>query len=246
MPRAATLTVLTATSALAAAVQVSAATVEDRYGPPHSAPVHAALAEAAPIAAPAAAPVAAPVPAPAPAPARIAVPVPAPAPVAAATPAAAPPTNWLAWSMKTPAAQAKADAPAAPASAPQRLASAALPTSLHGPHPSPAGAMVPVSAPTPVRSAPVSPAAATPPAPDPGPTSNGPRFYSVHRQFGLRPDPIPLPKQFFADNTPDLAAPPPPLPPRPVPGTQAASSPANTASNRARQVEIETADSAAN
>jgi hypothetical protein len=66
----------------------------------------------------------------------------------------------------------------------------------------------------------------------------------VHREFGLSPDPIPLPRQFFAGGSPDLAAPPPPLDPHPVPGTQAATSPANTASNRAREVELETADSA--
>jgi hypothetical protein len=75
-------------------------------------------------------------------------------------------------------------------------------------------------------------------------TAQPPRRYSVAREFGLTPDPIPLPQQFFADGSPDLAAPPPPLPPKPVPGTQAATSAANTASNRARQVALETADSA--
>jgi hypothetical protein len=75
-------------------------------------------------------------------------------------------------------------------------------------------------------------------------TSQPPRRYSVAREFGLTPDPIPLPQQFFAEGSPDLAAPPPPLPPKPVPGTQAATSGANTASNRARQVALETADSA--
>lgn len=53
-----------------------------------------------------------------------------------------------------------------------------------------------------------------------------------------------LSRQFFGGGD-DLAAPPPPLAPRPVPGTQAATSSANTASNRARQNEILTADSAA-
>jgi hypothetical protein len=73
-----------------------------------------------------------------------------------------------------------------------------------------------------------------------------PRLYSLHREFGLTPDPIPLPKQFFADSAAtDLAAPPPPLDPRPVPGTQAATSPANTASNRARESALATADTQA-
>lgn len=58
---------------------------------------------------------------------------------------------------------------------------------------------------------------------------------------------VALSKQFFAGGDSDMAAPPPPLMPRPVPGTQAVTSTAsaNTASNRARQNEILTADSAA-
>ncbi len=55
---------------------------------------------------------------------------------------------------------------------------------------------------------------------------------------------VALPRQFFASGGDDLAAPPPPLPPRTEPGTQAATSSANTASNRARQNDILTADSA--
>ena len=96
------------------------------------------------------------------------------------------------------------------------------------------------------------PAVWTPPARTIAPAASSagdnqpPRYYSVHREFGLTPDPIPLPAQFFADAaSADLAAPPPPLPPRPVPGTQAATSPANTPANRARAVELQTADSAA-
>lgn len=58
---------------------------------------------------------------------------------------------------------------------------------------------------------------------------------------------VALSKQFFGASTDDMAAPPPPLMPRPVPGTQAVTSTAtaNTASNRARQTALETADSAA-
>src|SRR5665647_1005884 len=56
---------------------------------------------------------------------------------------------------------------------------------------------------------------------------------------------VALSKQFFGAGD-DLAAPPPPLMPRPVPGTPAVTTTAstNTASNRARQNEILTADSA--
>ena len=72
------------------------------------------------------------------------------------------------------------------------------------------------------------------------------RFYSVHREFGVTPDPIPLAPRFFADAAnADLAAPPAPLPPHPVPGSQAAASPANSPANRARAIELDTADSTA-
>ena len=57
---------------------------------------------------------------------------------------------------------------------------------------------------------------------------------------------IALSRQFFAGGSDDMAAAPPPLMPRPVPGTQAITntSTINTASNRARQNELLTADSA--
>ena len=71
-----------------------------------------------------------------------------------------------------------------------------------------------------------------------------PRRYSVDRQYGVQPDPIPLPAQFFADQAAsDLAAPPPPLDPRPVPGAQTVNSAAsaNTPANRARAIALDTA-----
>lgn len=55
---------------------------------------------------------------------------------------------------------------------------------------------------------------------------------------------VALPRQFFGESD-DMAAAPPPVSPRPVPGTQAATASANTAANRALQNEILTADSAA-
>jgi hypothetical protein len=71
------------------------------------------------------------------------------------------------------------------------------------------------------------PASAQPASPQPAAVAaNGlaPRFYSVHRQFGVQPDPIPLPAQFFGDSPQaDLAAPPPPLPPRVILGQGASS-----------------------
>ena len=39
-----------------------------------------------------------------------------------------------------------------------------------------------------------------------------PHFYSLYREYGQTPDPIPLNPQFFAAATPDLAQPPPPVP----------------------------------
>lgn len=66
----------------------------------------------------------------------------------------------------------------------------------------------PAPAPAPVRTA----AASTPPpAPAPDRAGDSPRYYSVHRQAGQDPDPIPLPAPFFLDSAPvDLAEPPPP------------------------------------
>jgi len=123
----------------------------------------------------------------------------------------------------------------APAMRSDRAAITALPTSLYSAYP-PAN---PRQAPATPRSVSTAPAQAA--------VNQPPRFYSVHREFGLKPDPIPLPQQFFAaGGAADLAAPPPPLDPHPVPGTQAATSPLNTAANRAREVELETADSADN
>jgi hypothetical protein len=166
--------------------------------------------------------------------------------------AAAPASGWLNWSTKTPArdgAEAmSADQPSrfqpALASARPDHMAAVLPTSLYSAYPSPAPRQAAASWTPPSRAA-AAPAPAS--AAGSAATNQAPRFYSVHREFGLRPDPIPLPQQFFADSGgSDLAAPPPPLAPHPVAGTQAATSPLNTASNRAREVELETADSAAN
>lgn len=85
----------------------------------------------------------------------------------------------------------------------------------------------------PVASPDAAPVAAQPPSPttaaNPQPAAiaaNGapPHFYSVHRQFGVAPDPIPLAPQFFADGaTADLAGPPPPPAPHLIPGQSASS-----------------------
>jgi hypothetical protein len=102
--------------------------------------------------------------------------------------------------------------------------------------PPPPAPPAPQPAPPPVAAAPVPPAMVA--------AGLRPHRYSVVRQFGLRPDPIPLPSQFFADNAAaDLAAPPPPLDPHPVPGTQAVTSTAsaNTPANRARAIALDTA-----
>ena len=104
--------------------------------------------------------------------------------------------------------------PAAPAEAPPALAGA--------PQPAPTSIYTPASA-TPAAAAPStaeSRAAALPPprgylAPragsDTADASQGVRFYSVHRPFGIQPDPAPIPPQFFAA-TADLSEPPGPLP----------------------------------
>jgi hypothetical protein len=131
--------------------------------------------------------------------------------------------STLTWPGKT----APAPPPAAPAPpAPQPVAVVAAP-------PPPAPPPVPVVA-----------AAAAPAQPLAAQTGLPPHRYSVDRQYGVQPDPIPLPAQFFANSAAtDLAAPPPPLPPRPIPGSQTVSSTAsaNTPANRARAIALDTA-----
>jgi hypothetical protein len=108
------------------------------------------------------------------------------------------------------------------------------------PAPQPIAALSPP--PAPAQAAPAPQPQSPAPSPDGVAHSAQPvRIYSVARQYGVTPDPDPLPAQFFGEDA-DMAAPPPPLPPKAVAGNQAATAPANTASNRAREVAIDTAD----
>jgi hypothetical protein len=71
----------------------------------------------------------------------------------------------------------------------------------------------PRPAPTSIYDAPAKAQAASPPpqsyrqaqANRPANPEGGPRFYSLHREYGIQPDPIPLPPQFFGP-TADLSA----------------------------------------
>ncbi|MBS0298225.1 MAG: hypothetical protein JSR45_18145 [Proteobacteria bacterium] len=124
-----------------------------------------------------------------------------------------------------PHARAVQTRPAAPlmtaADAPAPMIMAAIPASA----PVPASTFAPASiydAPPPVaRAAPVSPVAASPiqaalpAAPVAGPvteasTSDRPRLYSLHREYGEQPDRTQIPAPVYLDALPvDLAAPPP-------------------------------------
>ena len=95
--------------------------------------------------------------------------------------------------------------PAQPAPA-ARPAPAALPTNIYAPAPPRAVAAAPLAGPA--APAPRQIAQASSSTDDYQPT----HFYSLHRQYGDAPDPIPLNAQFFASSTPDLAQPPPPVP----------------------------------
>jgi len=137
--------------------------------------------------------------------------------------------------------------PPPPAAAGDTPAMASLPAALPAPPPEPPPPPQPVvvaePVPVPPTAAPAAPTAGQPApqqsAEDAGHGRLPPHIYSVARQYGITPDPIPLPTQFFADQSEaDLAAPPPPLPPRPVPGAPTVNNPSsiNTPSNRARAV----------
>jgi hypothetical protein len=156
-------------------------------------------------------------------------------------PAAAPP-------LPPPAAQedeaAVASLPAVlPAPSPEGPPPAPQPIAVAQPAPVPAAQPAPAAATT--QAAQANPSTPQQTAEDAGHARLPPHIYSVARQYGLTPDPIPLPTQFFADQSDtDLATPPPPLPPRPVPGAPTVNNPSsiNTPSNRARAVAEDTPD----
>ena len=113
--------------------------------------------------------------------------------------------------------------------------------------PPPARPSAPMPAPRPSSPAPAQQAQESVPSPDGvAHSAQAPHFYSVARQYGVKPDSDQLPAQFFASSAADdMAAPPPPLAPTPVVGSQALTSPLNSASNRAREIAIDTADAGA-
>jgi hypothetical protein len=216
-----------------------------------------------------AAPAAPPPPAPPPAASIYTPPSPPPAPPAVAQVTA--PTPTVAPMAPPPVApQASLRAPPPPTSPPMASASLDMrpllpaqppvaPVASHTPQPpSPQLAHAAKPKPQPAASKPpVAVAAVAPPPAPPEPaepphrpwSATGPglpaHFYSTAREFGQQPDPdpVPLSSQFFADTGgTDLAAPPPPLDPRAVPGSQTVGSTAsaNTPANRARAIALDT------
>jgi hypothetical protein len=113
---------------------------------------------------------------------------PAPSPPPDVTPASWRSGRRLVWPGKTPPPDAAGQPPAA-LDAPKDAATA--PT------------VVPASAPI------AAAALAGPAAAPPERRVDGPRFYSLHRDYGLAPDAIPLPPKFFGP-TADLSKPPEP------------------------------------
>jgi len=172
------------------------------------------------------------------------------APASDAPALAQPPSDEAAPPPPAPPPQVQTEPPApGPEAVAAQPAIASLPAELPAPaQPIPPASAVQPAAPERAAAA----AAAQPPAQaeaataaprqtaeDAGHARLPPHIYSVARDYGLRPDPIPLPQQFFTDQgSPDIAQPPGPLPPRPVPGPQTVNNPnsANTPSNRARAI----------
>ena len=136
---------------------------------------------------------------------------------------AAPPLRQLSWPGKSPAPTASPVAVARPSPAPTRIASAPAPRpaaaeapvprmSLAAPQP-PAYARAYVGEPRAAAALPTPYAPAYPSAGAGAPTAPGvaghvstARLYSVHREYGLQPDPAPVPPQFFGP-TADLSTP---------------------------------------
>ena len=133
--------------------------------------------------------------------------------------AATPTSTHRIWNPETAASPTPVlAAPRAPAPILQQATrqTTALPASIYAPPPAPAPrAMALQAAPAP---APViqQASAARPGMTQARSSSDGdyqpPHFYSLYREYGQTPDPIPLNPQFFAAATPDLAQPPPAVP----------------------------------
>jgi len=171
--------------AFAGASSVSAQVVQDRYGPPRPRPAPVVMAALTPSAYSGRALVWS---------GKVTAPVPE-ASIAASTPAASIP----------------AAAPPQPAAAARPLAAATPPQT---PAPAPRVRMQPWNArldaaPAPVQAAPIQTAMTAPP-PAPVRAGAGPRFYSLHREYGRAPDAIPAQSaqpRYVLIGPPDSAAP---------------------------------------
>ena len=134
---------------------------------------------------------------------------------ARAKPQAAVPASHRIWNPETVAAAAPmvaAPRPRTPILQQATQQTTALPASIYAPPPRAAAAQ-PAPAPAPV----IQQARVERPGMTQGRSSSDgdyqpPHFYSLYREYGQTPDPIPLNPQFFAAATPDLAQPPPPVP----------------------------------
>jgi hypothetical protein len=123
-------------------------------------------------------------------------------------------------------AKAKAEAErkqAQSGSAPPQPPARALPDSIY-------------AAPPPARTAQAAPAGPSRLA-SAGGSDEHARFYSLHRAYGERPDPVSLSPQFLATPTADLADPPPPPPPHILPGQVATPAQQTAARVAARNAE---------
>lgn len=126
-----------------------------------------------------------------------------------------------------PVYAAQTQAPQAPAPV-----QAALPSLAGQPQPAPASIYAPPRPRlvAPVQSAPLQTAQVAPrPPANPAQGDERVHFYSLHRQYGLQPDPAPIPPQFFS-NTADLSE-----PPGPIPAQRLVSGGASTAPTRVVQ-----------
>jgi hypothetical protein len=135
------------------------------------------------------------------------------------------PTSMLAWPGKQPGpAQTPVQTPA-PIPTPAPLYASNLPSSIYAPPP-------PADAPKPSPS-PSLTAASVQPMVAPG-EGAPPRFYSVAREYGVKPDPITLSPQFLADAGATDLAEPPPLPPPHTNSAQTANMSATAAAIQSR------------
>lgn len=134
-----------------------------------------------------------------------------PTPSPTGSPTASPSAWRPVYSVQQPASNAPTARPSANAPTLAGQPQAA-PSSIYAPGPPRPAAYAQTAAQPAAQATPQSSAPAKAPSAQAAQNDEHVHFYSLHRQYGLQPDPAPIPPQFFSSSTADLSQPPGPIP----------------------------------